>query len=123
MIIDSEGRVLVCRRGEGRHLAGLWEFPGGKVDEGETSEEALTRELMEELGILVEVGKRLESVVEWRDAEVSICLTGYWCKISGGEVVALEHSEVRWCEISELEELAWAEADVPLVAEILSSKL
>jgi len=123
VIKDSEGRVLACRRGEGRHLAGLWEFPGGKVDREEGPEEALVRELEEELGISVEVGERLEAVVEWTDGKVSIRLTGYWCEISDAEPMALEHAEVRWCDVSELADLEWAEADLPLVAEILKSKI
>ncbi len=123
VISDSKGRVLACRRGKGRHLAGLWEFPGGKIERGEAPEAALARELLEELGVSVEVGGRLERQVEWADGEVSIRLTGYWCRIGRGKVVALEHEETRWCEISELKGLGWAEADVPLVLEILISKL
>ena len=84
---------------------------------------ALARELREELGISVEVGERLVAVVEWTDGEVAIRLTGYWCEISEGEPVALEHEELRWCGVSELEGLEWAEADVPLVIEISNLKI
>lgn len=123
VIEDSSGKVLVCRRGAGRHLAGLWEFPGGKVDEGETLEGALIRELEEELGISVDVGKRLNAVVEWADEKISIRLTGYWCRISHGAPVALEHEEVIWCHISDIAGLEWAEADLPLVEEISGARL
>ncbi len=123
VITDSEGKVLACRRGEGRHLAGLWEFPGGKVDEGETPEAALARELKEELGVSVTVGEMLEAVVEWTDGVVSIRLAGYWCRISDGEPVALEHEELRWCKVSALAGLEWAEADVPLVEEVSNLKI
>ena len=92
------------------------------MDTGEEPEEALARELEEELGISVEVGEGLEAVVEWTDGNVSIRLTGYWCRISDGEPIALEHAEVRWCELSELRGLKWAEADLPLVSEILGAK-
>ncbi|MEP2774775.1 MAG: (deoxy)nucleoside triphosphate pyrophosphohydrolase [Luteolibacter sp.] len=123
VIRDGDGRVLACKRSDERHLGGLWEFPGGKVDAGESHETALERELREELGISVVVGDRLDAVVEWTDGEVAIRLTGYRCEISEGEPVALEHEEMRWCEVSELEGLDWAEADVPLVGEVSNLKL
>ncbi len=123
VIRNDAGKVLACRRGLQRHLGGLWEFPGGKVDDGETAEVALARELMEELGVSVEVGERLGAVVEWTDGQVSIRLTGYWCRISEGIPEALEHEELRWCHVCELEGLEWAEADVPLVIEISTFKL
>jgi len=119
VIKDTEGRVLACRRGEGRHLAGLWEFPGGKVDEGEGPEVALARELLEELGVAVKVGEKLAAAVEWTDGAVSIRLSAYWCGISEGEPVALEHGEIRWCDFPELVGLEWAEADLPILEEIL----
>lgn len=118
VVVDGAGKVLSCRRGKGRHLAGLWEFPGGKVEAGEAPEVALVRELGEELDVSVHVGRRLESVVEWTDGEVSIRLSGYWCRISEGVPRALEHEELRWCSVPELGGLEWAEADLPLVAEI-----
>jgi len=119
VISDSAGRILVCRRGLDRHLGGLWEFPGGKVDAGETPEVALKRELLEELAIEVEVGKRLSEIVEWTDGEVSIRLTGFHCMILKGKPEAIEHEEILWCAISELSGLDWAEPDVPLVKELI----
>jgi 8-oxo-dGTP diphosphatase len=123
VILDAEGRVLACRRSMGRHLGGLWEFPGGKVDAGEMHEEALQRELEEELGVVVAVGDRLDAVVEWSDGEVSIRLTPFLCHIREGAPAALEHEEIRWCESHELAGLEWAEADIPIVAEIQSGNL
>jgi 8-oxo-dGTP diphosphatase len=105
-----------------RHLGGKWEFPGGKVHAGETPQDALLREIREELGIGVVVGEALKSGVEWTDGEVSIRLTGFRCEITEGEPVALEHEEIRWCEISELRDLDWAEADVPLVDELVGER-
>ncbi len=93
------------------------------MDEGETPEAALARELKEELGVSVAVGEMLETVVEWADGVVSIRLAGYWCLISEGEPVVLEHEEIRWCEVAELEGLEWAEADVPLLEEVTNLKI
>lgn len=89
------------------------------MDVGETPQEALARELQEELGVEVEVGERLDAVVNWSDGEVAIRLTGYWCEIVDGEPLALEHEEICWCEVCELDELEWAEADLPLVEELM----
>ena len=123
VIRDGSGRVLACRRGAGRHLGGLWEFPGGKVEQDELPEEALARELYEELGIFVTVGPRLDPVVKWTDGIVTICLRAFWCTVCSGEPMAIEHAEIRWGEPSELEALEWAEADVPFLQEILSAYL
>lgn len=122
VISDDAGKVLACRRSQDRHLGGLWEFPGGKVEEGENPEAALARELLEELGIVVGVGERLDSVVEWTDGAVAIRLTGFRCAINSGDIQALEHDEIRWCGLDELAGLDWAEADVPLVQEISNLK-
>lgn len=119
IIRNPDGKILACRRGFERHLGGLWEFPGGKVDAGETAEAALARELHEELGITVRVGKPLAATVEWTDGAVSIRLRGFFCEIIEGAPHAHEHEEIRWCESSELPNLDWAEADLPLVEELL----
>lgn len=119
IIENAEGKILACRRGLERHLGGLWEFPGGKIDAGETAEAALARELHEELGITVRVGKSLVATVEWTDGAVSIRLRGFFCEIIEGVPHAHEHEEIRWCEPTELPDLDWAEADLPLVEELL----
>jgi 8-oxo-dGTP diphosphatase len=119
IIKNNSGKILACRRGLDRHLGGLWEFPGGKIDEGETAELAIERELMEELGVSVRVGEPLSAVVEWTDGAVAIRLRGLFCEIIQGEPHAHEHEEIRWCDISELSHLDWAEADIPLVDELM----
>ena len=119
VIVDDEGSILACRRSPERVLGGLWEFPGGKVDEGESYEQALRRELMEELGVSVSVGKKFGAEVEWTDGKVSIRLTAFRCRIEEGDVTALEHEEIRWCDKDGLAGLDWAEADKPIVAEFI----
>lgn len=117
VIVDVEGRYFVCRRPEGRHLGGLWEFPGGKVDAGESPEAALVRELEEELGIAVVVGRRLQEV-RWDYGTVMIRLIPFLCSISSGNPVPLEHSEVRWVMGDAFAELDWAPADEPILEEL-----
>ena len=123
VIQDEEGKVLACRRAADRHLGGLWEFPGGKVEDGEDPRAALARELSEELGIVVKVGDRFDAVVEWTDGVVRIRLSGFLCEIEEGTAEALEHDDIRWCEREELPGLKWAEADLPILEELLSGVL
>lgn len=120
VIINSEGKILACRRGAGRHLEGLWEFPGGKINLGETPDAALVREIKEELSVNVTILRKFDTVVEWSDSTASIRLIAYWCEISTDEFpVALEHSEILWCGFASLRELDWAQADLHFLEEIL----
>jgi 8-oxo-dGTP diphosphatase len=107
----------MCRRPAGKHLGGLWEFPGGKVEEGEHFPETLIRELKEELDVTVEVGGALQPV-EWKDESVNLRLRPFFCKISRGTPVALEHQALKWCGVSEVFSLELAPADVPILQEI-----
>ena len=112
---DDAGRVLACRRPDGGHLAGFWEFPGGKVEAGETAAAALVRELREELGIEVAVGEAL-TVVTWDYGRGPFRLLPFRCRIRHGEPMPLEHSEIRWCRADEAADLIWAAADEPVLA-------
>jgi 8-oxo-dGTP diphosphatase len=116
LILDDAGRLLACRRPEGKHLGGKWEFPGGKVEEGESPVVALVRELEEELDITVACGEGLTPVV-WDYGGGPIRLHPFVCRIVAGELHPHEHSEIRWCEPDELPALDWAEADLPVLAE------
>jgi 8-oxo-dGTP diphosphatase len=115
VVEDGNGNILVCRRPAGKHLGGMWEFPGGKIDSGETPSAALIRELTEELGIEVAVGHPLPEVI-WPYESVTIRLIPYRCQIVSGEPRPLEHDEIRWCPHGELATLKWAPADVPILA-------
>ncbi len=117
VIRNSAGEYLACQRPDGKHLGGWWEFPGGKVDPGETPEVALVRELREELAVEVELGEALSPVV-WNYADRVIRLLPYLCRIPQGEPQALEHAALRWCRPEDFHELCWAEADVPVLREI-----
>jgi len=114
VIGDEHGRYLLARRRPGTHLAGLWEFPGGAMEEGETPAEALARELDEELGVRVEVGEPL--TFAWhRDEGRDVILLFYAARIVGGIPGGREGQEVRWVERDELGALAAPPADGPLL--------
>ena len=117
IIRDERGWVLAGLRPQGKHLGGLWEFPGGKVDPGESAEQALARELREELGVEVEVGEALEPVC-WQYDMMGIRLLPHVCEIRNGAIDAMSHERVEWFAIGDLRRLDWAPADVPILAQI-----
>lgn len=118
---DAEGRVLVARRTRPAHLAGLWEFPGGKLEAGEDGAACLTRELVEELRLDVVVGAALDEAVESHPGGGGLRLTVYAarpCGAASPEPVDGTHDLVRWLQGSELETLDLAPLDRPLVAAV-----
>ncbi len=112
--IVEEGRVLACERSEPAEVAGRWEFPGGKVEPGETEQEALVRECEEELGVTVQVGVRVgEDVLLGHGRAV---LRVYVATMLAGTPKAIEHAELRWLSADELNTVPWLPADAPIVA-------
>lgn len=118
LILDEQGRVLACRRPDEKHLGGLWEFPGGKVEAGEDPEEALARELREELLVEVVVGGAMSEVI-WSYESVTIRLLPYFCQILAGNLTPAEHSEIQWVDRGAIFTLEWAAADRPVINEWL----
>ena len=116
-VIERDGKILCAQRGAGRALEGKWEFPGGKIEAGETRRDALIRELREELSILIVPGELLLTV-EHRYADFSLTLYAYRAVIASGEPVLGEHRDLRWLEPRELASLDWAEADVPIIQKL-----
>jgi 8-oxo-dGTP diphosphatase len=113
--ILDRGRVLACARADPPALAGRWEFPGGKVEEGETDAEALVRECEEELGVRVTVGTRVGGDVPLSHG--GAVLRVYLAQlVNGAQPQRLEHAELRWLAGNELESVDWLPADAPIVA-------
>ena len=114
VVRDPAGRVLVAQRPSGKHLAGFWEFPGGKSDPGELPFDALRRELAEEIGIVVDKAQPLISV-PWSYPEKSIVLEAWTVDSYTGVVHAREDQPLRWVALDELERLPMPSADAPIV--------
>jgi 8-oxo-dGTP diphosphatase len=113
-IIEKNGRILATQRNINMSLPLKWEFPGGKVDAGETETEALYRELMEELCVEIEIGERLDSTFK-EDTNRIICLVPYICRLLSEPIVLTEHAQYKWLKMNELHLLDWAIADLGVI--------
>ncbi|WP_426515401.1 (deoxy)nucleoside triphosphate pyrophosphohydrolase [Diaminobutyricibacter sp. McL0618] len=119
-VITSGMKVLACRRSMQKTASGLWEFPGGKVEAGESPESALVREVREELQVAIEVGQLIDRTVTV-SAGVSIDLTCYHATLIGDPPKrSTDHDELRWMAVSDLPQLKWAEPDLPTVARLIA---
>lgn len=115
--VVRDGDKYLCMqrlRSRRMYISEHWEFPGGKVKEGESDHEALVREIKEEMDWDVYVGRRI-GTVRYDYPDFSIVLTAYWCKGGGGEFKMLEHLDYRWLTREELPSLNWTEADRKLL--------
>jgi len=116
-LVDGDGRVLLAQRPKGKSMAGLWEFPGGKVHEGETPEAALIRELAEELGIDVAATCLAPfTFASHSYADFHLLMPLYVCRVWQGIVTAREHQALAWVRPARLAEYPMPPADKPLVA-------
>ena len=114
IILDSEGKILIAQRNLQKNLGGMWEFPGGKQEVGESPEDALIRELKEELSIDVEVLQSF-SPYDYRDESIEVSFYPIQCKIVGGKIVNNEHEEVKFISIDEINNFDFAPPDYKTV--------
>ena len=116
-IVKSGRRILLVRRAPGQSLAGMWEFPGGKLEPGESLQDCLARELMEELGLLVDVHE-VVAISEYHYSHGSIQLVAMNVVVQSGELRLTVHDEARWLLPSEIASVALAPADLPIAAKL-----
>lgn len=117
--IVRDGQVLCAQRSASMALPNKWEFPGGKIEAGESPQAALSREIFEELGVEVDVGAFVARG-HHEQSHVVITLDVYLARYLRGDWFAREHSELRWVGPDELSSLDWAEADLPAVDALLA---
>lgn len=118
--IVKDDKILCVQRGGAMQLAHYWEFPGGKVEVGESFEEALVREIQVELCCTIEVGKQLARTPHV-NASRAIILNTYLCQLVKDVPRLTEHEDLCWLHPSDLKKLAWAEADIPTVEMLISN--
>lgn len=118
VIVNEEGKVLVAQRSMMMKLPLKMEFPGGKIEAGETAEACLIREIKEELGVDIAIVSEMPAN-EHRYPEFSIRLIPYVCRVTGGSVVLREHAAYIWQVPDKLMDMDWAEADIPVVQHYL----
>lgn len=115
-VIMKEGKVFATQRGYGEFKDG-WEFPGGKVEVGESPEEALRREIREELEVEVNVDELIDAI-EYDYPAFHLSMKCYACTIAGGSPHLLEHEAARWLSADQLDSVAWLPADITLIPKI-----
>ncbi|ABL00582.1 (deoxy)nucleoside triphosphate pyrophosphohydrolase [Pelobacter propionicus] len=120
-IIEHGGLVLAARRGEAMSMPLVWEFPGGKIEAGETPRQCLRRELMEELGIAISVGAALEPVTHDYPS-FTVTLYPFVCTMERGEITLHEHAAIAWLAPEALPSLEWAAADGPILENYLGQR-
>ena len=112
-VIYDDHKILATQRGYGDYKDG-WEFPGGKIEPGETSRAALVREIKEELGAVVEPGK-LISTIEYDYPDFHLSMDCFWCRLVSGRPVLREHEAAKWLTFAELDSVDWLPADLALL--------
>ena len=115
-IILQDGKIFATQRGYGAYKD-WWEFPGGKIEADETPEQALAREIREELAVEISVDKYL-TTVEYDYPEFHLSMACYWCSVKEGHLTLLEHEAARWLPLDDLRQVNWLPADVLVVEEI-----
>lgn len=120
VIEDEDHNILCAQRPDNKNLALKWEFPGGKIEKGETPAQALKRELIEEMTLDISIGEKITTTVYEYDFGI-VELATYYAKIIKGDIQLLEHAQMKWVKPEEIEKLDWAPADIPAI-EIIKQK-
>ena len=116
IIVDSENRIFATQRGSG-DWKDWWEFPGGKIEPGETPEQALKREIWEELETRISVGQLLQTV-EWDYPKFHLTMHCFFCRIESGSLTLKEHEAARWLAPDELSSMQWLPADWEVIEKL-----
>ena len=113
---NGEPIIFATQRGYGEFKGG-WEFPGGKIEDGETPQEALKREIMEELDTEIAVGELIETI-EYDYPTFHLSMDCFWCEIVKGDLVLKEHEAAKWLKKEQLDDVEWLPADVTIIKTI-----
>ena len=116
-VIYKNDKFLIAQRNLKKAQGGLWEFPGGKIEAGETPQEALKREIMEELDTKVKIGNLIDTI-EYDYPNFHLLMDCFWCEIVSGELKLKEHENAKWLTKEHLDEVEWLPADVILIDKI-----
>ena len=122
-LIENRGKILICRRRQDQNHPGKWEFPGGKVEQGETSRRALSRELREELGIDAKPGQEITKYKYQYPGQKTIELSFFHVKFAEQEIDKKQFSEIRWEPVHKLQLFDFLEGDVQFIGALVSGKL
>lgn len=117
-IFNDKGQTIILstQRGYGE-FKDSWEFPGGKIENGETPQEALKREIMEELDTQIEVGTLIDTI-EYDYSDFHLSMDCFWCEIVSGNLVLKEHENAKWLTKEQLQDVEWLPADIKLIENI-----
>ncbi len=118
-ILEQDGKYLIAQRKEGDTLAGKWEFPGGKIEEGETAENCLVREFKEEFDVEIDVGEYFcSSKFEYKHLPIELLV--YFGKWKSGDFKLNDHARIEWVDVQQMGEYDFASADIPVVKKLVS---